>query len=380
MKELFLNANKFRNLFERRYKIMESLKFAVLGAGAGGQTMAAYLTSHGYSVRLYDNDKEKIAKLNELGNIRVTGKFECEGFPEVCTTEIGPAVEGVDVIMVTTTTDAHAEIAELCAPYLHDGEIFMLNPGHVGGALLVNNIIRNIHGCKADIIIAESGDLMYACRVMELGHIFQSGIKTGVLTATVPAGDVDKLLAKIGGIFTNLVPAKNILETGFEGGGAMLHPIPSLMNINHTDAGEGYDYYIQGITPSIAKLVSACDDERLAVCHALGLEVPSLVKSLQEMYKLTQDDLYELLQNNAAYKGLKSPMNLKHRFIVEDTLSGIVPLASIGHMFGVKTPIMDAYIQIASVICGRDFAAEGRTADKLGLAGKTVDEIYAMIS
>ena len=68
----------------------------------------------------------------------------------------------------------------------------------------------------------------------------------------------------------------------------MLHPIPSLMNVNRTDMGENYDYYMAGITPSIAKLVSACDAERLAVCRALGLEVPSLVHSLQKMYKLDQ--------------------------------------------------------------------------------------------
>ena len=65
---------------------------------------------------------------------------------------------------------------------------------------------------------------------------------------------------------------------------------------------------------------------------------------------------------------------------MEDTVSGIVPLASIGHMLGVETPVMDAFILIASIICGRDFKAEGRTVDKLGLSGKSLDEIYAMIS
>ena len=73
-------------------------------------------------------------------------------------------------------------------------------------------------------------------------------------------------------------------------------------------------------------------------------------------------------------------MDLKHRFIVEDTASGLVPLASIGAMMGVKTPIMDAYISIASVVSGRDFKSEGRTVEKLGLTGKTPTEILEMIS
>ena len=36
------------------------LKFAIIGAGAGGQSMAAILTSKGYIAKLYDIDKEKI--------------------------------------------------------------------------------------------------------------------------------------------------------------------------------------------------------------------------------------------------------------------------------------------------------------------------------
>ena len=49
-------------------------------------------------------------------------------------------------------------------------------------------------------------------------------------------------------------------------------------------------------------------------------------------------------------------------------------------MLGVETPVMDSFILIASIICGRDFKKEGRTVDKLGLEGKTLEEIYAMIS
>lgn len=359
---------------------MSGLKFAVLGAGAGGQTMAGVLSSKGYSVKLYDIDQTKIDRLNELGKIKVTGKIECEGTPELITMDLAAAMKDVDVIMVTTTTDAHKTLAEQCVPYLRDGQIFMLNPGHVGGALEVSHIIRDVHQCKADIIIAEAGDLMYACRMPEIGTAFQSGLKNNTEVATIPAGDVTRLLEVLKPIFTNLVAAKNILETGFEGGGAMLHPIPSLMNVNRLDSGEPYDYYMAGITPSVAKLVSACDVERLAVCKALGLEVPSLVKSLQKMYSLDQDDLYDLLQHNKAYKGLKSPGSLNHRFFIEDTLCGIVPLASIGKMLGVQTPIMDAYINIAGIVCGRDFWAEGRTAEHLGLTGKTLEEIYEMIS
>jgi opine dehydrogenase len=169
------------------------------------------------------------------------------------------------------------------------------------------------------------------------------------------------------------------LETGFSGGGAMLHPIPSYMNINKIDAGESFDYYMEGITPSIAKLISAADKERLAVCKALGLNVPTLAETLKRMYNLEYDDLFELIQHNKPYEGVKSPASAGHRFMVEDVACGIVPLASIGCELGVETPVLDAFIEIACVVSGRNYKAEGRTAEKLGLKGKTLEEIYKMI-
>lgn len=358
---------------------MKELRFAVLGAGAGGQTMAAFLAERGCPVRLYDHNLPRIQQLQTLKTIRITGKWTGQGTPEQITASLPQALDGADIILVVTTTDAHGDIARQCAPYLRDGQIILLNPGHVGGALEVRHILQEELCCPAHVIIAETGDLMYACRMVREGEIFQSGIKQHVAVAALPAADTSRLMEILGPIFPCLHPAGSILETGFEGGGAMLHPIPSLMNLNRTDRAQSYDYYIDGITPSIARLVSACDCERLAVCRALGLEVPSLVASLQKTYGLDQTDLYDLLQHNTAYRGLQSPMNLEHRFIVEDLLCGIVPLASIGAELGVKTPIMNAFIEIASVVCGRDFRTQGRTAEKLGLSGKTPAQIRALI-
>ena len=122
------------------------LKFAISGAGAGGQTMAAVLSSQGYSVKLQDIDSEKIRRLRELKTIRVTGKIECEGTPELITDQLPEALEDVDVIMVVSTTDAHRSIATQCLPYLRDGQLFVLNPGHCGGALEVSNILRGQGG------------------------------------------------------------------------------------------------------------------------------------------------------------------------------------------------------------------------------------------
>lgn len=359
---------------------MKKTNFAVIGAGAGGQSMAAVLAQKGYRVRLHDINAQKIDELNRLGTIEVSGKIQAAAFPELVTTDIVAAVQDADAIMVVTTTDAHEWVANKIAPHLKEGQVILLHPGHVFGAMQFSKILREDHKFKGKLLIGETGDLMYAVRVLETGKPIHTAIKETAGVATVPAGDVEELLEVLKPAFPGLVARKNILETGLGGAGALIHPIPTLMNVVRMDSGQNYDYYLEGITPGVARLVTAADAERCAIGRALGLNLSTMVESIGKTYNLTQTDFYELIQNNQAYAGLKSPPDLRHRFVVEDITSGLVPLASIGKELGVPTPVMDAFIEIACVLAGRDYRKEGRTAEKLGLSGKSAEEILRMVS
>ena len=358
---------------------MKELKFAVIGAGAGGQSLAAILSQDGYSIRLHEKDKNKVDILNELGVIKITGAIEAEGFPEIVTADFDLAVKNADVVMVMTTTDAHAEIAEKMIPNLKDGQVILLNPGHIGGALEFDKILKS-SGSNSDIIIGEAADLLYACRTSEPGHVFHSGIKNKTKVATIPASDSAKLIEIIEPAIPSFTAVENVLLTSFNSAGAMLHPIPTLLNMNKIDSGQAFDYYMEGITKNIAKLIEKADIERLKVVKAFDLSLDSLINTLKAVYNLKGDDLYELLQKNKAYVGVKSPDSYNHRFIIEDTLNGLVPLSSFAAVLNIDTPIIDSFIRIGSIATGRDLYNEGRTVEKLGLAGKSIAEIYEIVS
>jgi opine dehydrogenase len=53
----------------------------------------------------------------------------------------------------------------------------------------------------------------------------------------------------------------------------------------------------------------------------------------------------------------------------------LVPMVSIGNQLGVGTPTLSALVHVASVIHQTDYWKEGRTMDRVGLAGKSVEEI-----
>ena len=67
---------------------MRNLKFAVIGAGAGGTLMAVQLKSKGFKVALMDKNKEIVDKMNEIGYLKATGKTEAQVSVDLITTNI----------------------------------------------------------------------------------------------------------------------------------------------------------------------------------------------------------------------------------------------------------------------------------------------------
>ena len=66
---------------------------------------------------------------------------------------------------------------------------------------------------------------------------------------------------------------------------------------------------------------------------------------------------------------------MQHRMITEDCPYILVPLASIGEMIGVPTPVTRALITLASEVNGADYFAEGRNVEHLGISGMSIDQL-----
>jgi opine dehydrogenase len=136
-----------------------------------------------------------------------------------------------------------------------------------------------------------------------------------------------------------------------------------------------FEFYIQGASFSVAKILERLDRERQEVSAALGIKAMSARNWLYTAYSATGKDLYEAIHDNPGYSGIKAPDRLHHRYIDEDVPMSLVPISSIGAMLGVETPTINAIIHLASVIRGKDFWETGRTAERLGLEGMSIRDI-----
>ena len=351
-------------------------RIAVIGAGNGGSAMAAHLTSLGMEVALCDLFPSYLEGIIADGGITLTMDGQTAKYtPALVTTKIEAAIEGVRLIMVVTPSFTHRMIAQACAHALKDGQVIILNPGRTAGAVDFLSTVR-ANGCQADITVAEAQTLVYACRKTGPSAVSIYAIKKKVLLGVFPASRTDGVLSLLQPVFPQFVPAKNCLETSFSNIGALFHPTPVLLNIGRIESDpDDFQYYIEGISPSVAVLIHQIDAERQAVAAAYGISVLTAEEWLRETYETSGESLYELLQNNQAYHGIKGPHSIEVRYVTEDVPMSLVPISELGKLAGVPTPNIDAVIRLTSTIYGRDFRAEGRCAKNLGIEGMNAAEV-----
>jgi opine dehydrogenase len=356
----------------------KTLHYTVMGAGHGGKAMAAHLALMGFPVTLYNRTPENISVIRARGGIELTsfegGPF---GFGELCgaTSVMEEALQQADVIMIVLPSTAHAEIAIQAAPHLRDGQIVVLNPGRTGGSLEFRQVLRQ-QNCAAQVMVAEAETLIYASRSdgPALARIFR--IKESVPLAALPARDTPAVLAAIRPAYPQFFDGVSVLHTGLNNMGAIFHPALTLLNAGRIESTHGeFQFYIDGVTPSVARVLEVLDRERVTVASALGIRARTAQEWLQMAYGSVGSDLYEAIQNQSGYYGIQAPPLLNHRYITEDVPMSLVPMASLGERFGVSVRGMDSIIRLACIVHRTDYYRRGRTADKLGIGSFSVSEL-----
>jgi opine dehydrogenase len=281
--------------------------------------------------------------------------------------------------MVVTPSTAHRPLAALMAPHLHDGQVVVLNPGRTGGALEFRQVCRQ-HGLHDRPDIAEAQTFLYASRCISRHEARIYRIKNEVPLAALPAHRTAAVLQRLEAALPWFIPGGDVLSTSLENIGAVFHPALTILNAGWIEAtGGDFDYYSDGITPSVAKVLEGIDAERLAVARLLGVRTVSAREWLYLSYDSSGADLYEAIRHTDSYRGIRAPASPRHRYIWEDVPMSLVPLSSLGRALGAPTPLIDMTISLGSIMLGRDFRAEGRTVESLGLAGLDVRAIRRLV-
>ncbi len=356
----------------------DKIKMCVIGAGHGGKAMAAHMALMGFPTNLYNRSEDHIYAIKELGGIDLESyENGPRGFARLnrVTNNMEEALEGVNLIMVVVPSSAHADVAKVCAPFLKDGQVIVLHPGRTCGAIEVAKVLKD-NNCEADVTVAEAETFIYASRSDGPAQARIFRIKEAVPLAALPATRTRMVLDMIHEAYPQYIDGVNVLQTGLNNMGAIFHPSLTLLNAGRIESTHGdFEFYIDGVTPSVARVLEVLDRERVTVAASLGIRGRTALDWLKLAYNTIGEDLHEAVHNQPGYYGIKAPATLNHRYIFEDVPMSLVPIAALGERYGVSVRGMDSIIRLACIIHRTDYWRKGRTLDKLGINNLSVGEL-----
>ncbi|MHB8419291.1 MAG: NAD/NADP octopine/nopaline dehydrogenase family protein [Myxococcales bacterium] len=352
------------------------LQICVVGAGNLGQAQAGHLASLGHSVRIYNRSRERLASIAATSRVRLTGAVNGEAKLASVGTDLATALEGARIVFIDVPATGHADLARALAPLLdacREPPLLVLHPGQTFGARHFAEELRR-SGLREPPPVCELQTALYTSRLGAGGEASVLALKRRVSTAVYPQARAEAA-GPLRALYPQLIPAPSTLHTGLTNLQGIIHPAVCLLNLARIERGERFRLYREGLSPGVGAFFEAADRERLAICEAMGVKVPTAAQWFALSYGVRGPSTFEAMQQVSAYETLEAPSSLSTRLLWEDVPTGLVPLLSLAALLRVQTPALEALLRLARIVCGPALDREGWTLERLGLAGKSAAEI-----
>lgn len=377
---------------------------AVLGGGAVGKTIAADCVLGGNKdVRLYDIEPYASESLKDVEKTGITLKgiqknkygFKRSGTAHfnLVTTDIKKAVEGSKLIIVAIPSVAHEAFFEKLVPVLEDGQIIHIIPDNYGSLKLRKKLRET--GSSKRVIIGGWSSAPYGTRVETEGGVMTSEcwLVYRALTlrgAALPTTDQEVFLnsSKYLGCFDSITQGdgwtsgNTVLDIGFSNVNPVLHCPGTLLGVGVMEnwgvifgGNDKYTYsiYSHAYCKSIAEVQYSFFLEEVELAEKIGVGIQKYPKknflsrtSILGPEYMGDDCIIPFDEQYQTAYGT-GPFTINNRYITEDIPVGCHIYHELGKKFGVKTPVIDSMITLASVMTGQDFYEKGLTLDDIGI-------------
>ena len=382
---------------------LKSTDVAVLGAGAVGKTVAADCVLGGNHVRIYEPEefsKKTLAGVEKsgitLGGIQ-KNKYGFKRFGtahfDLITTDIAECVKGCKLVIVAIPSVAHDVFFEKLVPVLEDGMIIHIIPDNFG-SLKLRKKMREL-GSDKKVIIGGWSSAPYGTRVETEGGVMTSEmwLVYRALTlrgAALPSTDQKVFLesSKYLGCFDSITEGdgptggNTVMDIGFSNVNPVLHCPGTLLGVGVMEnwgvifgGNDKYSYsiYSHAYCKSIAEVQYAFYLEEVELAEKMGVGIQKYPKknflsrtSILGPEYMGDDCIVPFDEQWETGYGT-GPFTIQNRYITEDIPVGCHIYHELGKKYGVKTPVIDSMITLASVMTGQDFYEQGLTLEDLGI-------------
>ncbi|UCF93170.1 MAG: NAD/NADP octopine/nopaline dehydrogenase family protein [Desulfobacterales bacterium] len=363
--------------------MQQALNYAVLGSGNGGRAFCAQIAAKGSPVVMYEPLEETAdyLRLRAEKEMFLEGDIQTGGSLRGVTMDMHEAVGDADVILIVVPSFAHPPLFQKLIPQLKDGQHVVIVPGNYGG-LLLKKMMADARA-PVNISISETATLPYACRISAYNTVTIHKKKSQIKIATSPRANNPFSVAVMNAVFGGFIrylPGGNPLAMGLDNINQILHPLPVLLNYGAIEKNpETFRHYMDGVTPLISEKMMQMDEERLAIGRAFGLDLMSTLDQLKMYYGKNDAQTYHEYVNSpeSPYRDIVGH-NVRSRYLTEDVPGLHVPAVQLAQRAGVTVPLMELCVQLTSALHDVDYASQGTTLAKLGIADKKPEEIIAL--
>lgn len=347
---------------------------AILGTGNIAQTLALDLKLEGHTVRLFAPEylAYRIRNLLDYPELEGSGEISGRARLDLVTTDIDQAVQGADYICICAPGYRHEEYGRILKGHTEARQVVC-----TFNACMASLVYKNIWGDDRDCPIFVDTDVPpFSTRVVAPGRVCLYERHLGGI-AFFPASAAEGLYEKIKEEFYPFPKMyADVLECGLSLINPSVHPGACLVNLSNIEKPQtNFFLYEHGFTPSGIRIDLLLNEERKRVGAAYGYQIRSLENFAGVSDELTVEALYAMGHGCHALTSIEGPNSITDRYLTEDVPFNLVCWASLGKLVGVATPVTDAVITLIGVVHGKDWFAQGRTAQALGLTGRSADAV-----
>lgn len=347
------------------------MKITIIGTGNGGSAVAADLASKGNEITLFKSSKRGNSKhfnyiLENHNHITIkypNGK-EFESKIDLITDNITKALtDDTEVVILFLPTIYQENIIKKIVPYLHDGEIIMLEPGYLGTTFFMK------YTPNLDITIVEAESSPLDCRITAPGEITVSFENYCNPVGVYPNSHREKTLKKLSKLSYNFISRHNVIEAALHNPNLIVHTIGGILSIPRIEKTSGdYWMYKEVFTPSVWNLINGLDNEKMNVMESLNLpRIPYLEEAkTRNANPDTNYSAMEVFNDYALNHSVKGPDTSDSRYVKEDVPNGLGLIQSLGKWKNIPTPICNSLIELSSALLKENFKLQARTVEELG--------------
>src|SRR3989304_5404894 len=153
-----------------------------------------------YNRTTNEKSRRKVEALKANKVFHISGVYEGMAKPDLITIEPEKIISGSDLIIVTTTANAHGFIAQQMAPYLSDGQIILIFAGGIDSKFVMARQLKEA-GSTADVTFADADTFIHATKIVELSPSRGEGLikasKNKLYLSALPSARLEEVLERV---------------------------------------------------------------------------------------------------------------------------------------------------------------------------------------